>query len=309
MLRLPDGPARALTGFALIVTLLTLAPGPAAAQGSPTPKPVVDSAPRKVGFGKTAVIEGHLENGNPSDVVVLQRRLAYTGWKKVSRKQVGDDLKVRFRRTDLRKTTRFRLLWNDPVSDLSTRSDARKVRVGSRLTFDASPRHLYEGRRVRFSGRLLPVAPGRSVLIQRKVEGRWHSIKRVAVRDGHYSGSFEIHRLGYRRLRVRFGGDEFSTSDRDRSAVTVYDPDMATWYGPGFYGNRTACGKTLTTETLGVAHRSLPCGTKVSLLYRGRTITVSVIDRGPYSSADWDLTEETAERLRFSGREVIGTTR
>ncbi len=85
---------------------------------------------------------------------------------------------------------------------------------------------------------------------------------------------------------------------------------MATWYGPGFYGNSTACGKTLTTETLGVAHRSLPCGAKVSILYHGRSITVSVIDRGPYSgSANWDLTQETAERLGFSGTDEIGVTR
>jgi rare lipoprotein A (peptidoglycan hydrolase) len=60
---------------------------------------------------------------------------------------------------------------------------------------------------------------------------------------------------------------------------------------------------------LGVAHRSLPCGTEVSLLHRGRHIAVRVIDRGPYGSADVDLTRETAERLRFSGRDTIGFLR
>jgi rare lipoprotein A (peptidoglycan hydrolase) len=44
----------------------------------------------------------------------------------------------------------------------------------------------------------------------------------------------------------------------------------------------------------------------VSLLHEGRHITVRVIDRGPYGSADFDLTRETAERLRFSGRDTIG---
>jgi len=57
---------------------------------------------------------------------------------------------------------------------------------------------------------------------------------------------------------------------------------LASWYGPGFYGNRTACGQTYTPEIMGVAHRTLRCGTLLVLEYRGRTLTVPVIDRGPY---------------------------
>jgi rare lipoprotein A (peptidoglycan hydrolase) len=57
---------------------------------------------------------------------------------------------------------------------------------------------------------------------------------------------------------------------------------IASWYGPGFYGNRTACGQIYTPEILGVAHRTLRCGTLLVLEYRGRSMTVPVIDRGPY---------------------------
>jgi rare lipoprotein A (peptidoglycan hydrolase) len=57
---------------------------------------------------------------------------------------------------------------------------------------------------------------------------------------------------------------------------------IASWYGPGFYGNRTACGQVYTPEIIGVAHRTLPCGTLVTIEFRGRTMTVPVIDRGPY---------------------------
>jgi rare lipoprotein A (peptidoglycan hydrolase) len=57
---------------------------------------------------------------------------------------------------------------------------------------------------------------------------------------------------------------------------------IASWYGPGFYGNRTACGQAYTPEIIGVAHRTLRCGTMLVLEYRGRTMTVPVIDRGPY---------------------------
>lgn len=57
---------------------------------------------------------------------------------------------------------------------------------------------------------------------------------------------------------------------------------LASWYGPGFYGNRTACGQLYSDEILGVAHLSLPCGTRLTLTYGSRSITVAVIDRGPY---------------------------
>jgi rare lipoprotein A (peptidoglycan hydrolase) len=77
-----------------------------------------------------------------------------------------------------------------------------------------------------------------------------------------------------------------------------YGPATATWYGPGFFGNRTACGKVLTHVMLGVAHRRLPCGTKVVLAYRNRTIVVPVIDRGPFARGiEYDLTQATARRL------------
>jgi rare lipoprotein A (peptidoglycan hydrolase) len=80
----------------------------------------------------------------------------------------------------------------------------------------------------------------------------------------------------------------------------------ATWYGPGFYGNRTACGQTLRPRTVGVAHRSLPCGTQVRFVFRGRSMITRVIDRGPYSRGHaWDLTNGARRALRFEGSHVL----
>jgi rare lipoprotein A (peptidoglycan hydrolase) len=65
------------------------------------------------------------------------------------------------------------------------------------------------------------------------------------------------------------------------------------WYGPGFYGHRTACGLALTTSLVGVAHRTLPCGTRITFRNpaNGRTVTMPVVDRGPYvAGRQWDLT-------------------
>jgi hypothetical protein len=72
------------------------------------------------------------------------------------------------------------------------------------------------------------------------------------------------------------------------------------WYGPGFYGKRTACGQAMTQTLRGVAHRSLPCGTRVTFRNpaNGRTITVPVVDRGPYvTGRQWDLTAGTCQAL------------
>src|SRR4051794_2849700 len=90
--------------------------------------------------------------------------------------------------------------------------------------------------------------------------------------------------------------DQGATDPRARSAT--YKPVKATWYGPGLYGNHLACGGRLRHTTIGVAHKTLACGTKVALRYRGRTIVVPVIDRGPYSrGVTYDLTQATAQKL------------
>jgi rare lipoprotein A (peptidoglycan hydrolase) len=76
----------------------------------------------------------------------------------------------------------------------------------------------------------------------------------------------------------------------------------ATWYGPGLYGNGTACGETLRPNTVGVAHRTLPCGTTIKFTYHGHTLVTKVIDRGPYTKGnDFDLTNGARKALGFEG--------
>lgn len=82
------------------------------------------------------------------------------------------------------------------------------------------------------------------------------------------------------------------------STATVRPTGVATWFGPGFYGKKTACGQTLTPSVVGVANRTLPCGTLIKVAYRNRTATIPVLDRGPYSHiASWDLTAGAARAL------------
>ncbi|MGK2931452.1 MAG: RlpA-like double-psi beta-barrel domain-containing protein [Solirubrobacterales bacterium] len=74
----------------------------------------------------------------------------------------------------------------------------------------------------------------------------------------------------------------------------------ASWYGPGLYGNGVACGGTLRPSTVGVAHKTLPCGSTVLVGYRGRFLKTKVIDRGPYiAGRSLDLTYAGADALGF----------
>jgi rare lipoprotein A (peptidoglycan hydrolase) len=68
----------------------------------------------------------------------------------------------------------------------------------------------------------------------------------------------------------------------------------ASWFGPGLYGHRTACGQKLTRFLKGVAHRTLPCGTLVEVRWYRHHAIVPVVDRGPWG-VPWhlDLTART----------------
>ncbi|CAB4346911.1 unannotated protein [freshwater metagenome] len=68
----------------------------------------------------------------------------------------------------------------------------------------------------------------------------------------------------------------------------------------------------LRKATLGVAHKTLPCGTMLDFSFHGKSITVPVIDRGPYGPGiSYDLTIQAARRLGFvdTGRGAVGVLR
>src|SRR5207302_8770295 len=96
---------------------------------------------------------------------------------------------------------------------------------------------------------------------------------------------------------------------RAKRARKVHATAIATWFGPGFYGQKTACGQTLTPAVVGVAHRTLPCGTLVKVRYKHQTLTIPVLDRGPYSriGAEWDLTAGAAQALGITETVRIAT--
>lgn len=93
-----------------------------------------------------------------------------------------------------------------------------------------------------------------------------------------------------------------STSGGGELTFSAIRVGEASWYGPGLYGNKTACGETLRANTLGVAHKKLPCGTIVKFIYQGQALVTQVIDRGPYvKGRTWDLTAAASEALGLEG--------
>jgi hypothetical protein len=160
------------------------------------------------------------------------------------------------------------------------------------------------GRATRIRGRSAGLA-GRTVAIESRRSRRsgWAPVASVRVDDdGRFATTWTPASTGPHKLRALPGSASSASADSDGNAtvrrVTVYRTVTSTWYGPGFYGNRTACGQRLTTTILGVAHKTLPCGTRVALRANGRSIVVPVIDRGPYArGVSYDLTRATAERL------------
>jgi len=159
------------------------------------------------------------------------------------------------------------------------------------------------GRHTTVSGRLVGRGSGHVVLLQRAAaHGRWVTIDRDATNHhGRFRLSSRVSRTGTTMLRVRVRHDRaLRASVRSVGHLNVFRTVSASWYGPGLYGGLLACGGTLGFSTMGVAHRTLPCGTKVALRYRGRTVRVRVIDRGPFvAGRDYDLTQATKTALHF----------
>jgi rare lipoprotein A len=170
-------------------------------------------------------------------------------------------------------------------------------------------------RTTRFRGSVAGDQAGRTVAIERfdPLLNTWAPVATAtAAGDGSYLARWRTDRIGVLRLRaiVDPGAQATAAAESPEIAVTVYRQALATWYGPGFYGKRTACGAVMSHALLGIAHRTLPCGTPVALSYKGRRITVPVVDRGPFAhGARYDLTSATAQQLAFAVTDRIGALR
>ena len=175
-------------------------------------------------------------------------------------------------------------------------------RADTQLGVSAKNLSVRAGRTAVVRGALLPQRSQRIVRLEKFSGGRWRQVDAdLTDASGRYVVRHRTHAADTAMVRVRFAGDDtHEPSQRVAGRLNAFRPALASWYGPGLYGNKLGCGGTLTPGTVGVAHKSLPCGTRVVLRKGSRVVPARVIDRGPYVGArEFDLTEATKQRLGF----------
>ena len=306
-----------------VAALAGAAPGGAAAPAAPAaaapaagvalPAPSAKLADARLRYGQRVVVDGRARSSS----VVLQYRPA-TGhaWHAIDHDAVARDGRYRVS-AKLRSSGAVRVVAAqaavaaDAAAEAQaarSASRAHRVAVAAQLVVKRRTHQTDAGRAVKVRGVLFPRTRGHKVTVEGRVAGRWRTLGAGRTRgNGHFEARVAS-RLGTTPLRVRAAGTKRNVSTKAQAGkVQGFRSSLASWYG--IYGGPLACGGTLGYSQLGVAHKTLPCGTKVTIRYRGRQVTVPVIDRGPYvGGREWDLTGATARALHFDGVGVIHTT-
>ncbi len=160
--------------------------------------------------------------------------------------------------------------------------------------------NVLDGSPASVTGALRPGLAKQAVELQRLGRRGWETITHTLTgRGGRFVLRYLPHRLLSEPVRVVAGDADDLGAHRGIGRLTSYRLADASWYGGG---GGLACGGELTSSTLGVANKTLPCGTLVTLRYGGHTVRVPVVDRGPYvAGREFDLTEATKRELGFEG--------
>ena len=257
-------------------------------------------SPRRVQFGATVALHGTAPATDVGRRVVLQiAASSRSSWRSLATARVSRSgrfhARIRPRHSGLVRAV------EQSSASAGSPGVSRAVTVGARFTPARHESAVLSTRTVHVHGTLLPAVSGRRVRLQAHWGRGWRSLgsARTGVRGG-YRLSLSASAADGRRLRVVFGGDgRNARAVRAAGSVNVLRPALASWYEDA--GN-TACG---FHAGLGVANRTLPCGTRVTFSYGGRTVTAVVDDRGPYAGGrEWDLNQTTASALGFAG---VGT--
>lgn len=154
------------------------------------------------------------------------------------------------------------------------------------------------GSTVVLHGLLMPGSRGARVRLIARSGRRWRTVASGrTLRNGHFRIRYRVHSPGETRVRVAFSGTRRArAASAAAGQIVALEPTVASWY---YDGGSTACG---FHATYGVANKTLPCGTKVTLSYGGRTVVATVDDRGPYVyGRSFDLNQNTARALGMWG--------
>jgi rare lipoprotein A len=269
----------------------------------------VNVNPRRVKFGGAVRVSGAAPATEAGKRVVVQAAAhSLAPWHQVAATTVRRDgrfsVRVVPRRSGVlravEETPATVPVATTPVTDAPGRP-AAPVTVTAQFKVERHESAVLGGGRTHLGGKLLPAQAGRVVRLQHHTSAGWRTLTsgRTGARGGYRVG-YAANTADGQRLRMLFGGDRGNARTVEPAGtVRVLQPSLASWYDDG--GN-TACG---FHAGLGVANRTLPCGTKVTMHYGGRTVDATVDDRGPFAGGrEWDLNQNTASALGFAG---VGT--
>jgi rare lipoprotein A len=292
--------------FAIGIPTAALATGTSQAQGAT----IINLNPQRIEYGGEVTVTGTASTPAAGQVVQLQfapRNAA--GWSPVGSATTtgngGFRIHAKLFRSGLvrvvgatKATAAAATAVASTGSSSVQPSASQPVAVAAKLNVPGRSVNVLSGSPADVRGRLLPGVAWRRVVLQARTGGGWHTIAHAFTREG---GRFDLHfvpgNLGSEGLRVRFVGD---ASNRGAlvhvGRLTVYRQSVASWYNDG---GSTACG---FHATMGVANKTLPCGTKVTFLYGGHQVTAVVDDRGPFvAGRDWDLNQNASAALGMGG--------
>jgi hypothetical protein len=263
--------------------------------------------------GQSLVVSGTARNAQPGDTVTLELAVPHRGWRKLGSGRVAENHRYRIkRRVSHSGLVRVTVVpapggTTVPAGEARIAAESQHSRtspltVAANISTSKREIHVLAGHRASVRGVVTPGRAGRTVVLERKNGRHWRYVTRTRTRRaGHFVLRFRPSDARSSRLRVRFAGDELNgATKRGAGRLNAYRETVASWYqltGGGF-----ACGGRMTASSMGVAHKSLPCGTMVTIRYKGRSVRVPVVDRGPYvGGREFDLTGATARALHFGG--------
>lgn len=282
----------------------------------PANLPAALTARHVLRLGEHATVSGRIPQAQGGVIVELAFRAAGTSvWSPVAT-TTSDRTGAYAVRASLTRSGSLRVDTGGAASPgTPTRSAPSAVSAELPVSVQASlsvrrPRmDLLVGGALHVTGILKPAAPHRTVVLQERAQRGWQTVARVRTGPrGRYLLGFHPRHTGSVSARVRFAGDAQNAPDaRPIGRVNVYRLAGASWYGGG---GSLACGGTLSDATQGVANKTLPCGTLVTLRYGTRRVRVPVVDRGPYvAGRDFDLTPATRAALGFGDSGEVWSTR
>jgi rare lipoprotein A len=271
----------------------------------------IEASHNRVGPNEKVTLRGHFtalklapqQDARPGsrEVRIQFRAIGADNWHDAGKTKVGRRGKFSDR-LSVARSGRFRAVSADGQA-----TEAEKVRVKSETQARISTKNAEVGDKVRVKGHVAPGAAGRKVTVKAGSE----TLHTRTGRSGRFSVAWKADEAGDYTVRAKADGDRIAAGSGDKAGkVQVFRGAVASYYGPGFYGHQTACGGTLQPDTVGVANKSMPCGTKLTLRYKGKEVDVKVIDRGPYSGdREFDLTEATKNKLGFPSTGVVGVSK